>query len=507
MTASEWMSLLACGGILALALVVLRHATRNPLALPLGLWSVDLFIWNFATLAYALSGSRSWHYLDVTFSPFTPPLALHIVLVFVGKLRPLRGVLVLAYLAFTLLSLSSAAAFLWRPAGAWIESSEWSLVYLIAWAPLIVLALTLLVRHLRSTEDLDEQLRTRLIIAAQAVGGLLGSTEMWNDLLAFPGLGHLGSLGASGLLAMVVLRFRLLGRSLSAGVAAYALTVAALGVFGYLALFKWLGSKPALLVLGVAGLTLALLAVAWDVVAAVVRWLERMRGLAEKGRLSAQLAHDVRNPLAALKGSLQYLDEEAARGRLAAEHREFVELAGAQVRRIEEVVENYVRLGAEPRLRPTAVNEVVRGVLAASAIAALPGRERVELRAELAEELPPCTADPELLAVVLENLVRNSVEAMPAGGVLTVRTGRAADGGVSIAVEDTGQGMDARQLAQAFDYLYTTKATGSGLGLPFVRRVIERHGGDVRATSVLGKGTVMSLRLRATAAAASQQEG
>jgi two-component system sensor histidine kinase HydH len=79
--------------------------------MPIGLWALVAFIWNFATLAYKVSGNINWHYLDITFSPFTPPLALHIILVFVGQARKLRLLLALSYAAFGLLALSSAAAF------------------------------------------------------------------------------------------------------------------------------------------------------------------------------------------------------------------------------------------------------------------------------------------------------------------------------------------------------------------------------------------------------------
>ena len=101
----------------------------------------------------------------------------------------------------------------------------------------------------------------------------------------------------------------------------------------------------------------------------------------------------------------------------------------------------------------------------------------------------------------LENLVRNALEAMPDGGTLVVRTERAASTdatGVVISVEDAGAGMDARTRERAFDDFYTTKATGSGLGLAFVRRVAEAHGGEVSLTSRVGVGTVVRMRLPAS---------
>ncbi len=94
--------------------------------------------------------------------------------------------------------------------------------------------------------------------------------------------------------------------------------------------------------------------------------------------------------------------------------------------------------------------------------------------------------------------MRNALEAMPRGGVLTVRT-RTEDSGVVLSVEDTGEGMNARTRERAFDDFYTTKTTGSGLGLAFVRRVVEAHGGRVTLTSHEGRGTTVTLRLPVSA--------
>jgi signal transduction histidine kinase len=162
------------------------------------------------------------------------------------------------------------------------------------------------------------------------------------------------------------------------------------------------------------------------------------------------------------------------------------------VERLDRVVGTYQRLGrVEPLLQPLDVNQLAASVLA---LQAFTGRPEVTLRRELAEALPRCPGDWDLLANALENLVRNAFEAMPGGGTLTVRT--ASEGAsVTVSVEDTGKGMDARTRERAFDDFFTTKATGSGLGLAFVRRVVEAHGGQVALTSQEGRGTVIVLRL------------
>lgn len=91
-------------------------------------------------------------------------------------------------------------------------------------------------------------------------------------------------------------------------------------------------------------------------------------------------------------------------------------------------------------------------------------------------------------------MVRNALEATHERGDVRVETERL-DGGVIVRVVDTGPGMDARQRQRAFDDFYTTKVTGSGLGLSFARRVMLAHGGDVTLKSDLGVGTTVELRL------------
>jgi two-component system sensor histidine kinase HydH len=205
-----------------------------------------------------------------------------------------------------------------------------------------------------------------------------------------------------------------------------------------------------------------------------------------------------------LKGALQLLLQE--RERLPEDRREYLELMLLQSQRMEEVIETYRRLSCvEPVLRPTSVNELVGRALTQAALAGDQGAEGIRIRQELREGLPTLQADQELLASAVENVVRNAREAMPHGGALEVLTSfeprERGRGDVVIRIADDGVGMDARQLERAFDDFFTTKAQGSGLGLSFARRVVEAHGGEVRLSSALGRGTVVEFVLPAGEAA------
>ncbi len=290
------------------------------------------------------------------------------------------------------------------------------------------------------------------------------------------------------------LRFRLLEQPLRSVLLWNALWVAALAVGAYVAIFRFRGTPLALLVLGFATLLFALGTAARQLASSFALRRERVQRLATLGRFSTQMAHDLKNPLAALKGAVQYLIEEGRRRAGTASEAELLRLMLDQIERMVGIVDHYQRIAkVEPQLAPLQVNEVLRAVLALQPFASKDNQ--VLVRADLDETLPPCLGDRQLLAAALENVVRNAFEAMPRGGELKVRTHRNGADRLVIAVEDTGEGMNPRTLEQAFDDFFTTKAQGTGLGLTFARRVAEAHGGDVLLTSREGLGTVVSVEI------------
>jgi signal transduction histidine kinase len=497
MTPHAWLTLVACAGQLGLALLSILRGARSPLALPLALLCLCFFSWNMAWLAYLVSGHAGWRYIDVATSPMSLPLALHFVVVFVGKRRQLRAVLWTAYGVMGAISVASLSAFVSARAAAFAGSATWAALVLTAAVAGIGFALRLLLSHLRKATDPEEQMRTRLVFAALGLGALLATSELIADLgYPVPRGGALGALAGAGVLSIVVFRFRLLESELSSRTGVYAWSIAALSVVAYLAVFYYFAAHTAMLVLGTITITFVLLVGVRRLTSAVAGQRQRMEELVVLGRFSVQMAHDMKNPLAALKGAVQYLTEERARGRTA-ELDEFLQLLAEQIERMSAVIDKYQRLGrVEPALETVELNELVRRVVALQEFAA-PERVRTEL--DLAQNLPSTQADPDLIAGALDNLVRNAVEAMPDGGVLTLRTRLAQPGNgaghIAVSVGDTGRGMDARVQELAFDDFYTTKVTGSGLGLAFVRRVAQAHGGEVRLSSGVGQGTVACVEL------------
>lgn len=500
---SALIAFIACAGQLGVALLALLRPGRSPLAMPLALLAADLFAWNFALAAADLSQSPIWPWLDATATPLTAPLGLDFVLVFVGQRRSLRRLRRAAYACFGLLSSIVAASALF-PALREVtgpQARAWPLMLLAGTASVCAVGGWLLVRHLREATSPDEAARTRLLLLALPIGAALGSTEfLINPLsplgIAIPHLGSVGVLLCAVVMAIVALRLRLFGHELSTSVVVHATGLTIAGVAAYAVLFQLLGAHRALLVGATTLLTISLITVARRAAADAARRRERLSQLAALGRISAQMAHDLKNPLAALKGAAQFLIEERARGRSIDGHTRFLDLMLTQIGRIERSIDEYQgALRIDPTRAPVSVATLVRDTLALQPFAA---SSNIAVRADLAGDLPLLHADQDLLSRVLENLMRNAFEAMPGGGVVTVRAERSeAPDGVAITVEDTGEGMDARAREQAFDEFFTTKAMGAGLGLPFARRVVEAHGGDIELHPRPGGGTAVRIRFPA----------
>jgi signal transduction histidine kinase len=121
-------------------------------------------------------------------------------------------------------------------------------------------------------------------------------------------------------------------------------------------------------------------------------------------------------------------------------------------------------------------------------------RRQVQLRVECAASLPPLQADGSLLQQALHSLIANALDAMPHGGILTIRGQLLEDGHwVQLQISDTGHGIPREHMARVFRPFFTTKPHGLGVGLVLAKGIVERHGGTMALTSSVGQGTTVSL--------------
>ncbi len=226
------------------------------------------------------------------------------------------------------------------------------------------------------------------------------------------------------------------------------------------------------------------------------RRLLQMERLATVGRMSAQVAHEIRNPLNALSLNAELLEdeidqlEEPAR----AEARETLRQLQAEIDRLAAVTEGYLSLARppDPERVPADLGELVQRVVAFLADE-LAGAG-IEIEIELQPDLPPVPMDADQVRQVLLNLVRNAMEALPDGGTVRIAVARA-EGGVALRVTDGGAGVDPAIREQVFDPLVTSKERGTGLGLAIVRQIVVAHGGTVDFESEVGEGTTFQIVL------------
>jgi signal transduction histidine kinase len=217
----------------------------------------------------------------------------------------------------------------------------------------------------------------------------------------------------------------------------------------------------------------------------MLRRMLRAERLAAIGTTAAGLAHEIRNPLNSAMLQLQVLRRRVERGDGTPDAvNPVLSLIEDEIKRLERLVAEFLAF-LHPRpldLRPTDVANLCGEVLDF----ARPEAEAADVRVlrKFAPQLPTLSADSERLRQVLLNLVRNSLEAMPDGGTLTVRT-RHAPGHIELDVEDTGVGF--ADEAPIFDAFFTTKSTGTGLGLSIVHRIVEDHHGTIRVQSRAGR--------------------
>jgi two-component system, NtrC family, sensor histidine kinase HydH len=224
--------------------------------------------------------------------------------------------------------------------------------------------------------------------------------------------------------------------------------------------------------------------------------------LAAIGEMSAGLAHEIRNPLAAIKGAIQYLDPK----KLPGDDREFLEIIVEEVDRLNGVVTQFLDYSRplKPALAPTEVNEILQKTFR---LLEPEVPEGVALSVELAPWLPRVQADAEQLKQVFLNLALNAFQAMPKGGRLAVSTRVARDelafwregtrrtDVVEIRFQDTGPGIPEEARESIFVPFYTTKEKGTGLGLAICQRIVKAHAGSIVVRSASGAGAEFLLSL------------
>ncbi|MFZ5571879.1 MAG: ATP-binding protein [Thermodesulfobacteriota bacterium] len=220
--------------------------------------------------------------------------------------------------------------------------------------------------------------------------------------------------------------------------------------------------------------------------------IRRQEKLAAVGHLAAGIAHEIRNPLSSIKGLATYFGGKFAEG--SDDHRT-AEVMVREVERLNRVISQLLEFArpADLKRRPTDLNAVVEHALQLVGGDVQARGVSVQWRPD--KSLASVSLDPDRLSQCLLNLFLNAIQAMEAGGVLSVAVSGRGNREIVLEVADSGHGISRQDLPRIFDPYFTTKPSGTGLGLAIVHKIIEAHQGRVQVHSTEGAGTVIRLMI------------
>jgi len=213
--------------------------------------------------------------------------------------------------------------------------------------------------------------------------------------------------------------------------------------------------------------------------------------------LAAGVAHEIGNPLNSLNIHLQIMERELADvedEEVRDSLQELVTVSTGEIQRLDQIIHSFLRAlrPTAPQREPIQVDDLLEDTVKTM-------EREIEDRGvwverEFAENLPELHLDKAQMQQAFYNILRNAVQAMTDGGILTLRI-RIADAAVAISFSDTGSGIQAEDLGMVFDAYHTTKEEGTGLGLMIVQRIMQDHGGQIEIESRPDQGTTITLLL------------
>ncbi|MCL6572759.1 MAG: PAS domain S-box protein [Bacillus sp. (in: Bacteria)] len=208
------------------------------------------------------------------------------------------------------------------------------------------------------------------------------------------------------------------------------------------------------------------------------------------GELAAGIAHEIRNPMTALKGFIQLLE-----GSIKAEHSMYYQVITSELTRMDSIINEFLILAKpqEIRFQQKNVNQIMKEtveLLNAQAIL-----YNVQFNTHYGDNLPSLYCEPNQLKKVFINIIKNAIEVMPDGGIISIIIKKIEQNQIHISIQDQGMGIPDDKIKKLGEPFYTTKESGTGLGLMVSYQIIEEHKGTIQIESEEGKGTTFHLTL------------
>lgn len=220
--------------------------------------------------------------------------------------------------------------------------------------------------------------------------------------------------------------------------------------------------------------------------------LKRVEHLDTIASFSSVVAHEIRNPLNAMQINIHLLRE-----RIDSEELEYLDVISAEIHRLENLVREFQTISRPPALNPqkTDINDLLADIVSLQKGTA--AAQNVELTVEYDREISPISVDQDRITQAALNVILNALQAMPNGGRLSIKTRREEElsGDVTIEFSDDGEGISEEDLPHVFDFYFTSRDSGSGLGLSIAHRIVFEHGGQINIDSGNDRGTTVRITL------------
>jgi len=375
---------------------------------------ISNMFWNFGDFMEYLSGNRLWFYFSRVGSHMLPALMFHLVSVIVRPEQKHSFWVDLAYALSGVMAITAAAALIDPRIRLFMDSAYRNVSYIILLAPFLVAGIVLLLIALSRTLSDDEKSRLHYIIGAALIAVPTGLTDLLQPFsLPVPPLGHIGCLAYSIVLGVGVFKHRS----------------------------------------------------AYDILSQMRMKLEGL------GHMAAGIAHEIRNPLTAIKGASVLLGKEMGDS-ADASCWEYLRVVTEEVERLDKILGNF-----QYYIRPLRAD-----------------KELISINNAIQKTIPLIHADPLLMRQLFLNLIKNAAEACGPAGTLIIKT-EAIPPGVKITFSDDGPGIAPELFDRVFEPFFTTKAKGMGLGLAVCKNIVQAHDGriEVRSRSPIGSEIYVSL--------------